>query len=103
MIGARDMALPRLNAFSYWAYLLSGILLYISPFMGQAPAGGWFAYVPLTNIRYSPGYGMDFWAMANILLTISTTTGAVNFIITILRLRAPGMAISRMPLFLYSS
>jgi cytochrome c oxidase subunit I len=103
MIGARDMAFPRLNAFTYWTYLLSGVFLYISPFLGQAPHAGWFAYVPYTLRDYSPGMGMDFYAMALIFLTISTTGGAVNFIVTILRLRAPGMAISRMPLFLYST
>ncbi len=103
MIGARDMAFPRLNAFSYWSFLLSGILLYIAPCMGQAPHGGWFAYVPFTDVRYSPALGMDFYAVALIFLTISTTAGAINFVVTILRLRAPGMAISRMPLFLYST
>ena len=103
MIGARDMAFPRLNAFSYWTFVLSGILLYISAFMGQSPHGGWFAYAPYTSIRYSPGYGMDFYCLALIFLTISTTVGAVNFIVSIFRLRAPGMTISRMPLFLYST
>jgi len=103
MIGARDMAFPRLNAFTYWTFLLSGILLYISPLLGQAPHAGWFAYVPYTLTQYSPGMGMDFYAASLILLTISTTGGAINFIVTILRLRAPGMAISRMPLFLYST
>ena len=103
MIGSRDMAYPRLNAFTYWSFLLSGILLYISPFMGQSPHGGWFAYVPYTTYTYSPGYGMDFYCMAINLLTISTTAGAINFITTILRMRAPGMTISRMPLFCYST
>src|SRR5579862_6771028 len=103
MIGARDMAFPRLNAFSYWTFVLSGILLYISAFMGQSPHGGWFAYAPYTGIRYSPGYGMDFYCLALIFLTISTTVGAINFIVSIFRLRAPGMTISRMPLFLYST
>ena len=103
MIGARDMAFPRLNAFTYWIYLLSGIFLYIAPVLGQAPHAGWFAYVPYTLTVYSPGLGMDIYALALIFLTISTTGGAINFIITILRLRAPGMAISRMPLFLYST
>ena len=103
MIGARDMAFPRLNAFTYWSYLLSGIFLYIAPLIGQAPHAGWFSYMPYTNIRYSPSHGMDFYALALIFLTISTTGGAANFIVTILRLRAPGMAISRMPLFLYST
>jgi cytochrome c oxidase subunit I len=103
MIGARDLAFPRLNAYTYWTYLLSGILLYISPLLRQAPHGGWFAFVPYTNVPYSPAYGMDFYNLALILLTISTTGGAINFIVTILRLRAPGMTISRMPLFLYST
>ena len=103
MIGARDMAFPRLNAFTYWTFLLSGILLYIGPLFGQAPHGGWFAYVPYTLTQYSPGMGMDIYAVSLIFLTISTTGAAINFIVTILRLRAPGMAISRMPLFLYST
>lgn len=103
MIGARDMAFPRLNAFTYWTYLFSGIFLYISPIIGQAPHAGWFAYVPYTLVHYSPSLGMDIYAMSLIFLTISTTGGAINFIVTILRLRAPGMAISRMPLFLYST
>ncbi len=103
MIGARDMAFPRLNAFTYWAYLFSGILLYVGPCLGQAPHGGWFAYVPYTLSPYSPAHGIDFFNLSLILLTIATTGGAINFIVTILRLRAPGMAISRMPLFLYST
>lgn len=103
MIGSRDMAFPRFNAFTYWTYLLSGVLLYISPFLGQSPHGGWFAYVPYTNVPYSPGWGMDFYNTSLILLTISTTGGAINFIVTILHLRAPGMAVSKMALFLYST
>jgi cytochrome c oxidase subunit 1/cytochrome c oxidase subunit I+III len=103
MIGARDMAFPRLNAFTYWSYLFSGIFLYLAPLMGQAPHAGWFAYTPYTLTQYSPGIGMDIYPLALIFLTISTTGGAINFIITILRLRAPGIAISRMPLFLYST
>lgn len=103
MIGARDMAYPRLNAFTYWSFLFSGILLYVGPLIGQAPHGGWFAYTPYTLNQYSPSHGMDFYALSLIFLTISTTGGAVNSIVTILRLRAPGMAISRMPLFLYST
>jgi cytochrome c oxidase subunit 1/cytochrome c oxidase subunit I+III len=103
MIGARDMAFPRLNAFTYWSYLFSGILVYVAPAMGQSPHAGWFAYAPYTLTPYSPGIGMDIYATALIFLSISTTAGAMNFIVTILRLRAPGMAISRMPLFLYST
>ncbi len=103
MIGARDMAFPRANAFTYWSYLLSGLFLYLGPLFGHAPHAGWFAYVPYTLTMYSPGPGMDIYALALIFLTISTTGAAINFIVTILRLRAPGMAISRMPLFAYST
>ncbi len=103
MIGARDMAYPRLNAFTYWSFLISGIFLYVAPFLGEAPHAGWFAYFPYTGTRYSPSHGMDFYALSLIFLTISTTGSAINSIVTILRLRAPGMAISKMPLFLYST
>jgi cytochrome c oxidase subunit I len=103
MIGARDMAMPRLNAFSYWTFLLSGLLLYAGLAIGQAPDAGWFAYVPYTDRPYSPAMNMDFYALALIFLTVSTTVGAVNFLVTIFRLRAPGMTISRMPLFMYST
>jgi cytochrome c oxidase subunit I len=103
MLGARDMAFPRLNAFSYWAFLLSGIFLYASAALGQSPNGGWFAYVPLTGAQYSPGLNMDFYALALNFLSVSTTAGAINFIVTIFRLRAPGMSISRMPLLMYST
>lgn len=103
MSGSRDLAFPRLNAFTYWTFLLSGILLYISPFLGQAPHGGWFAYTPYTSRPFSPGYGMDFYNLALILLTISTEGGAINFIVSILRQRAPGMSIAKMPLMFYST
>lgn len=103
MIGARDMAFPRVNAFSYWTFLLSGLFLYSGLLFSQAPHAGWFAYVPFTLPPFSPSWGMDFYALALIFLTISTTAGAINFIVTILHLRAPGMAVSKMPLFLYST
>jgi cytochrome c oxidase subunit 1/cytochrome c oxidase subunit I+III len=103
LIGARDMAYPRLNAFSYWTFLFSGVLLYIAPLLGTAPHGGWFAYTPYTDRQFSPGPHMDFFSFSLLLLTISTTAGAINFVATILRLRAPGMSIDRMPLFLWST
>jgi cytochrome c oxidase subunit I len=103
LIGARDMAYPRLNAFSYWTFLLSGLFLYVAPLIGQAPRGGWFAYPPLTEAAFSPGLGMDFYCLSLIFLTISTTVGAINFITTILRLRAPGMSLRRMPIMLWST
>jgi cytochrome c oxidase subunit I len=103
MIGARDMAFPRLNAFTYWTFLFSGVLLYISPLLGAAPRAGWFAYLPLQDNLYSPGHNQDFFALALIFLTISTTAAAINFIATVFRLRAPGMSIDRLPLFLWST
>ena len=103
MIGARDTAYPRLNAFSYWAFLLSGLFIYSSFLGGVAPHGGWFAYPPFTGPQYSPGLNMDFYALALLFLSISTTAGAINLIVTILKLRCPGMSVSRMPLFCWST
>jgi cytochrome c oxidase subunit I len=103
MLGARDMALPRLNAFTYWTFLLSGAFIYVGLFIGQAPHAGWFAYAPYTLREFSPGPGMDFYALALIFLTISTTAGGINFLVTIFRMRAPGMRLSRMPLLMYST
>jgi cytochrome c oxidase subunit I len=102
MIGARDMAFPRLNAFGYWVFLLSGLFIYASFLIGHPPDGGWFAYVPLTSRSYSPGYGLDFWGLGIAFTGISTTTGAINFIVTIYKLRAPGMTLNRMPLFVWA-
>jgi len=103
LIGARDMAFPRLNAYSYWTFLLSGIFLYSSALVGQVPDGGWFAYVPLTRDAFSPGLNMDFYALGLVFLTISTTAGAINFIVTLFKLRAPGMSINRIPLFMWGT
>lgn len=103
LTGSRDLAFPRLNAFTYWTLVLSFILLYISPFFGQAPHAGWFAHAPYPELAYSPGYGMDVFVMSLIFLTISTTGGAINLIVSIFRYRAPGMSISKMPVYLYST
>ena len=103
ILGSRDMAFPRLNAFSYWVFLMAGIFLYSSFLIGQAPDRGWFAYAPLTGSSYSPGLHMDFYALGLILLTISTTVGAINFITTLFRLRAPGMSINRLPIFVWGT
>ncbi|MEZ4728485.1 MAG: cytochrome c oxidase subunit I [Caldilineaceae bacterium] len=102
MIGARDMAFPRLNAFGYWVFLFSGVFIYSSYLVGMAPNGGWFNYVPLTSYTYSPELNIDFYALGILFLGISTTAGAVNFIVTIFKLRAPGMSINRMPLFCWA-
>jgi cytochrome c oxidase subunit I len=102
LIGSRDMAFPRVNALSYWIFLLAGVFMYSSFLIGAAPNGGWFNYVPLTGQQYSPGPNIDFWAIGLIFLAVSSTGGAINFIVTIFKLRAPGMSINRMPLFLWN-
>jgi cytochrome c oxidase subunit 1/cytochrome c oxidase subunit I+III len=102
MIGARDMAFPRMNAFSYWAYLCSGIFIYVGLATGNGPTAGWFDYVPLASKTFSPGSGIDFYALGLILNGISSTAAAANFIVTIFKNRAPGMSINRMPLFCFA-
>jgi cytochrome c oxidase subunit I+III len=101
-LGSRDMAFPRLNAFSYWVFFFAGILLYSSVLVGHPPDGGWFAYVPLTGKAYSPDINIDFWGLSIIFVGISTTAGAINFIVTIFKFRAPGMTFNRMPMFVWS-
>ncbi len=103
MLGTRDMAFPRVNALSYWLFLAAGLFLYSSFLIGQAPDGGWFAYVPLTSHQYSPGINIDFYALGLIFLGISTSVGAINFIATLARLRAPGMSVNRMPIFVWGT
>ncbi len=102
MLGSRDMGFPRLNAFGYWVFLFSGLFMYSSMFLGMALDGGWFAYTPLTSRQYSPGLHLDFWSLGLIFLSIDTTAGAVNFIVSIFKMRAPGMPLSRMPLFCWA-
>jgi len=98
-IGARDVAFPRMNAFSYWVFLLGGILLNLGWLGGNAPDVGWFAYAPLTSGEYSPGSGMEFYLLGLLVLGISSLAAAFNFIVTILNMRAPGMTLLRMPMF----
>lgn len=102
MTGTRDMAFPRLNAFGYWVFLFAGLLMYSSFLVGMVPDGGWFAYPPLTGPQYSPGLNLDFWNLGLLFLSISTTAGALNFIVSIFKMRAPGMSIDRMPLFVWA-
>jgi cytochrome c oxidase subunit I len=103
MIGARDVAFPRLNAFSYWAYLLGGIILMSSWFAsGGAPRAGWWSYPPLSENGFSPGHGQDYWILALHVLTISSLAGAINFIVTIHNMRTRGMTWMRMPLFVWA-
>jgi cytochrome c oxidase subunit I+III len=102
MLGARDMAFPRLNAFSYWVFLGSGIFLYAGLFTGHAPNSGWFNYVPLASREFNPGSAIDFYCLALIFNGISSTVASINFIVTTFRMRAPGMSLNRMPLFAYA-
>jgi len=99
MVGAADMAYPRLNAFSFWLFLFAGIFLNLSFLMGGAPNTGWFSYAPLTEKGFGSNSGVDFWNIGLQLLGIASIAGAVNFIVTILKLRAPGMTFNRLPLF----
>jgi cytochrome c oxidase subunit I len=103
MIGARDMAYPRVNALSYWTYLLAGLLIYASVLVGQSPDGGWFAYVPMTGRTYSPGLNIDFYTVGLTFLGFSTTVGAVNFIGTFFCMKAPGMSVNRLPVILWGT
>src|SRR4051795_4474529 len=102
-IGARDVAFPRLNMFGYWVILFGGLFIYSSFFLGGAPNGGWFGYTTLTSTPISggalPGQGPNFWCVGIVLLGIGSTTSAINFIVTVLNMRAPGMTLMRMPVF----
>ena len=101
MIGARDVAFPRLNALSYWLFLLGGVVLYGSWFAsGGAPKAGWTSYVPLSE--KTPGSGQDLWILSLHILSIASLIGAINFLVTIWRMRTPGMTRMRMPLFVWS-
>jgi cytochrome c oxidase subunit 1 len=102
-IGARDVAFPRLNAFSYWVYLLGGIFITLPILFHVAPDGGWFGYAPLTTTRFSSGPNIDFWVLGLQILGISSLAAAFNFITTIINLRAPGMTLMRMPMFTWMS
>ena len=111
MIGARDVAFPRLNAFSFWVFLLGGIFLNISFFTGGnifkgdlgAPNTGWYGYAPLTENAFSRGDGVDFWMLGIQILGVASLAGGFNFIVTILNMRAPGMSLFRMPVFVWMS
>jgi cytochrome c oxidase subunit 1 len=103
MIGAPDMAFPRLNALSYWLYALGGLVLFASFFAkGGASQAGWTAYVPLSTEFYTPGHGVDFWILSLHILTLSSLFGAINFMVTIHNMRAPGMTWMRIPLFVWA-
>jgi cytochrome c oxidase subunit 1 len=102
MIGARDMAFPRLNALSYWLFVLGGVVLYLSFFAGGGTAkAGWTSYVPLSTL-HEPGHGQDLWILSLHILSISSLVGAINFIVTVHNMRTAGMSWMRMPLFVWA-
>ncbi len=106
MIGARDMAFPRMNSFGFWTTLFGGLFLQSSFLFGSAPNGGWFNYAPLNEaacgvhtVQCASGMNGDFWLLGIMLLGVASIASGLNFVVTILKLRAPGMSINRMPLF----
>src|ERR1700677_2642768 len=108
MIGARDMAFPRLNAFSFWLMAFGGFLLYFSLVganglygAGNAPDVGWFAYAPLTSQTFSVGHSTDFWTLALLVSGFGSIGTAINIVATILCMRCPGMTLAKMPLFVW--
>jgi cytochrome c oxidase subunit I len=103
MIGARDVAFPRLNAMSYWFFLFGGLTLFLSFFAsGGAARCGWTCYAPLSETQYSPGHGVDLWILSLHLLTIASLAGAINFVATIHNMRTAGMTWMRLPLFVWT-
>ncbi|MFD1911539.1 cytochrome c oxidase subunit I [Halodurantibacterium flavum] len=99
MLGARDLAFPRMTAYGYWCYLLGGSILVLSMVFGVAPDSGWFMYTPLSSSTYSPGINADVWLLGVTFVEISALTMAVELTVSILKLRAPGMTLARMPIF----
>jgi cytochrome c oxidase subunit I len=107
MIGARDVAFPRLNAFSYWVFLFGGLFMYSSFLLGGAPNGGWFGYAPLSTQEIVGSAemfnNMDFYSLGLLILGVASTVSAVNLTVTIINMRAPGMTFFRMPVFIWMS
>ncbi len=98
-IGARDVAFPRLNAFSYWTFLFGALIMKSSWFLGGSPNAGWFGYAPITTTTFNAGHGIDFWVVGLQVLGVASLAASFNFIVTIINMRAPGMSFMRLPLF----
>jgi cytochrome c oxidase subunit 1 len=104
MIGARDVAFPRLNSFSFWLFLFGALMLLSGGLFGDLPNGGWFGYAPLTSSvspAYLPGHGVDFFMMGVQVLGISSIASGLNFFVTIINMRAPGMSMMRIPIYIW--
>jgi cytochrome c oxidase subunit I+III len=99
MLGARDLAFPRMSAYGYWCYLFGGSFLIAALVLGIAPDGGWFMYTPLSSKPYSPGINADVWLLGITFVEISALSAAIELMVTILKIRAPGMSLTRMPIF----
>jgi cytochrome c oxidase subunit 1 len=102
MVGTRNIAFPRLNAFSYYVYLLGGLMIWIAFFLGVGAENGWFSYVPLAGPEYSPGKRSDYWAQMVTFTEVAALAVAVEIIVTVLKQRAPGMTLDRIPLFVWA-
>jgi len=100
-IGARDVAFPRLNALSYWVFLFGALLMHVGFLVNAVPDAGWFSYANLTSREFSPGAGLDYWAIGLQILGVASLAAAFNFVVTIVNMRAPGMSMMRMPLFVW--
>lgn len=98
LLGARDLAFPRLTAFGFWCYIFGGSILIVALLVGAAPDSGWFMYTPLSSKPYSPGINSDVWLLGVTFVEISAVSAAVEITVTILKLRAPGMSLDRMPI-----
>jgi cytochrome c oxidase subunit I+III len=102
MIGTRNVAFPRLNAFGYWTYLIGGVLIYVAFFLNTGPDQGWFSYVPLAGPGFSPGKRVDIWAQMITFTEIAAIVAAIEIIVTVFKQRAPGMSLNRVPLFVWA-
>ncbi|MDQ3959672.1 MAG: cbb3-type cytochrome c oxidase subunit I, partial [Pseudomonadota bacterium] len=102
MQAARDLPFPRLSAYAYWAYFIGGLVFFGSLFFDLAPKGGWFMYPPLTSYEYSPGHNADFWLLGIGFIEISAIAGAVEIVVGVLRTRAPGMSLEKMPIYCWA-
>jgi len=102
MLAARDLPFPRLSAYAFWAYFIGGLAFFCSLFVGLAPNGGWFMYPPLTSEAYSPGINADFWLLGIGFIEISAIAGAIEIIVGVMKTRAPGMSLDKLPIFAWS-
>lgn len=102
MIGTRNVAFPRLNAFGYWTFLFGGALLFAAFVLDVGPDAGWFAYVPLSGPQYAPGKRVDVWAQLISFTEVAALVGAVEIIVSVLKMRAPGLSLDRLPMFVWA-